>query len=558
MHVSGGYIIHANPLVRSGMNAHTSVLDRPISQLDLDAVNEVQETAWRISRPVLDVMLTCWEQGLPLGGLSVEPLKELPARMGDEVWEGMSEDDKKVHRKLLGEIHSHNASSEGRQRSLLDTLSVAQDLMEQPAIYYPHSRCFRGRIHPLACVGPQPQGSDHQKGVLEFAHGEPLGQDGLYWLMIRAAGCAGQDKLPLADRVAWVLAHMEEICMSASDPIGYTWWASEEHDEPWGLLATCFELAQVDLEHPEGFISHLPVPLDGSCNGLQHLSAMALDPVGARATNLCRDTDRQDIYMEVCKIVRELVERDAAAGKAEALLWHGKVTRKTVKRAVMTTPYGVTDGGIRSQLINDKLVPESDDKSLNGPAAEYLRDCLVIALGRTVVSARSIMAWLQTTANSLATAGLPFEWKSPSGSTVRQAYFVTSTTRVDTLVGRLSIENEVKESTLNPRKQALAAAPNVIHSFDAAHLSLTVNAAYAAGIRSFAMIHDSYGTHAGRTTCLAGLLRETFVSIYEADWLGQIAAYVLTYAPKGFELPPLPTRGNFDVTQVVAAPFFFS
>ena len=47
------------------------------------------------------------------------------------------------------------------------------------------------------------------------------------------------------------------------------------------------------------------------------------------------------------------------------------------------------------------------------------------------------------------------------------------------------------------RVQALASAPNIIHSFDAAHLSMTVNAGAERGISAWAMIHDSFATHAG-------------------------------------------------------------
>ena len=47
-------------------------------------------------------------------------------------------------------------------------------------------------------------------------------------------------------------------------------------------------------------ISHLPISMDGSCNGYQHLSAMGLDPIGGRATNLMPFDDPEDIYQRVC------------------------------------------------------------------------------------------------------------------------------------------------------------------------------------------------------------------------------------------------------------------
>lgn len=179
------------------------------------------------------------------------------------------------------------------------------------------------------------------------------------------------------------------------------------------------------------------------------------------------------------------------------------------------------------------------------------------ALGGTVQSARSIMAWLQTTADRLSKAGLAFDWTTPNGSVVRQGYHVTSRERIRTLSGQLVLHNETTEAGLNTRKQSLGAAPNVIHSFDAAHLAMTVNAASARGIEAFATIHDSYGTHAGRTSELASILRAEFVRIYETDWLTKIAEEIGRYAPH-VKIDPPPARGSFDIHEVMDATYFFS
>jgi len=553
---SGGYIIHKTPLIRSGAHAHTSDLDRPVSQHDLDSLNAVQATPWRINSWVLDVMLDAWTNRRGIAGLREAELRPMPPKVSDEVWTAMADADKKSHRRLLAEIHNFNASATGKQSALLDTLSVASELREHPSIFYPHSRCFRGRIHPVPQVGPQPQGNDAQKGLLMFATGLPLGPDGLFWLCVRAANCAGQDKLPLEARVGWALDRRDQMITTAADPFADLWWCAAGIDEPWGLLATVYELGQAfQLENPDEHVSHLPVPLDGSCNGLQHLAAMGLDPIGARATNLCSGVERQDIYMEVAAVVIRIVEADASAGKEEAMAWLGRVTRKTVKRAVMTTPYGVTDSGIRTQLLADGLVPDTEIGQ--GKTADYLRDCLVQALSETVQSAKSIMAWLQTTADRLGKAGLPFDWETPTGSKVRQAYHATTSSRIRTLCGEMTVDGEELEAPIMPRKQALGAAPNFIHSFDAAHLSATVRASWERGMRSFAMIHDSYGVHPSNTTELSAILRSTFVEIYREDWLAKLSES-LTAAHPNVELPPLPTRSTFNIEQVLDAPFFFS
>lgn len=292
-----------------------------------------------------------------------------------------------------------------------------------------------------------------------------------------------------------------------------------------------------------------------TCNGLQHLSAMGLDPVGAFATNLRASQPRQDIYMEVAQLVQKKVEEDAAKGHPEALQWHGKVDRKTVKRAVMTTPYGVTDRGIRTQLIADGHL--DDLEGPKGPAADYLRDCMTEALSQAVSGAKGIMAWLQTTAHSLAKAEVPFDWVTPTGSLCRQAYYQKSTYKIETLCGDVWVDQEDPNGQLNHHKQALGSAPNFVHSFDASHLALTVARANESGMRSFAMIHDSYGTHARNTSELGVILRQAFVDIYKDDWLARTAEYVHTYAPH-VSLPPLPARGDFDVSEVLDAEFFFS
>jgi len=66
-------------------------------------------------------------------------------------------------------------------------------------------------------------------------------------------------------------------------------------------------------------ISHLPVTMDGSCNGYQHLSAMGLDPIVGRATNLMGFDDLEDIYQRVSDLVCRRMEREARARQGEAL-----------------------------------------------------------------------------------------------------------------------------------------------------------------------------------------------------------------------------------------------
>jgi len=222
----------------------------------------------------------------------------------------------------------------------------------------------------------------------------------------------------------------------------------------------------------------------------------------------------------------------------------------------MTTPYGVTARGIRDQIMRNDEIMEGIDAG-KGRAADYIRGCIMGALEGTAGAAQGVMNYLRECATELAKAGVAFSWETPSGSIIEQAYREPVQHRVPTLCGALVIYDESSEQPLATRKQAAGAPPNYVHSFDGAHLSMTVNRAFDSGVRSFAMIHDSYGTHAADTQALARSLRETFVEIYREDRLQQTAAEMAEYAPQ-CALPTPPTRGSFDINEVSKSEFFFS
>ena len=86
---------------------------------------------------------------------------------------------------------------------------------------------------------------------------------------------------------------------------------------------------------------------------------------------------------------------------------------------------------------------------------------------------------------------------------------------------------------------------------------MTVNLAAANGVSSFAMIHDSFGSHAADIPMLSACLRETFIELYlDNDPLEMFKTQVqiLTNA----ELPELPAKGTLDISAVRNSEFFFA
>jgi len=130
----------------------------------------------------------------------------------------------------------------------------------------------------------------------------------------------------------------------------------------------------------------------------------------------------------------------------------------------------------------------------------------------------------------------------------------------------MKITTKSDEDTPNPDKQRSrnGIAPNFVHSMDASHLQLTVNAAYEHGIHHFAMIHDSFGCHASDASDLAAILRDTFVKMYQyydlADFRDDIVSQLEESGVPELvhELPELPEKGDLDLDVIRDSLYFFA
>ena len=153
------------------------------------------------------------------------------------------------------------------------------------------------------------------------------------------------------------------------------------------------------------------------------------------------------------------------------------------------------------------------------------------------------------------------EWITPTNLLVRQAYPELEKRRIKTHIDgsivKLSYQHQ-KDGTISKSKTASGASPNFIHSLDAAALTFTVNRCLDVGIKDFAMVHDSYGTHSPNMKVLGDLLRESFVDMYkENDVMQQLydhAAQKLGTA----DLPTIPTKRGLNLDEVLKSPYFFS
>ena len=122
-----------------------------------------------------------------------------------------------------------------------------------------------GRIYPNTAFLHE-QGSDNAKGLLLFANGTPIGEEGLYWILLHGSNVWGNDKVSLDDRVEFCLQNYDLFVQYARTPTEHTGWT--QADKPFGFLAFCNELKLLQDwcdagNAQEDFISHLPLFIDG-------------------------------------------------------------------------------------------------------------------------------------------------------------------------------------------------------------------------------------------------------------------------------------------------------
>jgi DNA-directed RNA polymerase len=524
-----------------------------------DAINNLQQTAWRINRKIFDVFEDMVDSGMEIAGLPSQHEEPLPTQQWDDREPGA--DELKAWKRKASEVYDRRVRVRSKRVGVGVKRRIANRLKDEPRIYFCYTMDWRGRVYPIQTF-VDPQGDDTGRALIEFAEGKPLGERGVYWLAVHGANCYGVDKVSFEDRVQWVRDNQLAILDSAYDSVdGERFWCDAEN--PFQFLAFCFEWAGY-IEEGKTYESHIPVGMDGSCNGLQNFSGLLLDPIGGAATNLVPGQSPNDIYQEVADVLNAKVEQDVAVGDENAKLWRGKITRKVTKRGVMTTPYGATTYGLRNQLRVElaKIDPNYLDVEDDAPAIKYLAGRLYEAISEVVVSARTVMDWLQVVASACSKADKPIRWTTPVGFTPIQNYKLSKLVFVDTIWGgiRLRLGLRTDKDRLDRKKQANGISPNYIHSLDAAHMMKTVNKCRDEGITAFSMVHDSYGTHAASIDKMHEILRDTFIEIYSEDQLAKFYSEVAAQLTPELiaEIPELPVRGSLDLQEVRKSCYFFA
>lgn len=509
----------------------------------MDALNAVQATGWKINAYIMHVMKECQQRGIAVGGLPSRSPIPLP-EMSDEDWSKLNDDQKKAWRIRKAGIKQANRARCGDVLRYDEDMETADVLSGHEAFFIPHNLDWRGREYPMTSFNFQRE--DRVRALFLFRDGEPIGEEGIAWLKVHVANCGDFEKVSKKsydDRIKWVDDNLDMIRQCAVkdwdyagplDPKSIEFWTKA--DKPFLFLAACIELTKA-LTYGPGYVCSLPVSWDGSCSGLQHLCAMTRAEEG-RFVNLTDLAEPQDVYQSVADRAFNAISVEGEQGVplAKCVLAYDGNRRKLVKRNVMTYSYSSKKFGMAQQHMDDlmeplrlevlqgklKSHPFGDEWGDQHRAATYLAGHIHRAIEQIVEKPARAMEFLQDLAKAMAHTGKPLEWVTPTGLPWSNRYHEMTTERLSLWLhdGGVKVRYQPKVATgfqkdIDKKRAVNGVAPNFVHACDAAHLLLTVLAALQEGITQFALVHDSFGCLPSVAARFQGIIRETFVDMYE-------------------------------------------
>jgi hypothetical protein len=542
--VLGGYLLnddkYTDPLMIPKWNFGKPTIIKD-DNLVYDLVNNINSVGFKINNDVLDFIgIYGSRYNLLINSSFVHPLSSRDKLSKEEFIEltsFLSQKDLQENILAIAEIYSH-----------------------LPEFFLPTRLDFRGRLY---CISEYLtyQSTELAKALILFSNGEKLSKYdkiGIDYLKAYGANCFGNklDKMSWKARSKWVDDNVDKIINFRDGEL------IEKAEKKLLFIAFCFEynrfLECLDNDR-EYFETHLPIQLDATCNGYQHLALLSLDHDLAKELNLTKsnsDDEPKDFYgFTATKLVnyfRDRLDNNNLTNEEKEVYTRFsdlKIARKIVKRAIMTIPYNVTQIAMIDYLKeNFDLVDSADRSNLTyfykeDPTVVLKeKDFPMLARGlKTVLfddrfKLKKLLAYLNEVVSIVTTLNLPVYWGTPdTGVDIEQSYVASKEERLKVFAyTKKTFKIKVADkSAINKRKQRISFLPNFIHSLDAASLALLVHYYFTERsntTKNIYTIHDCFAVTANNVKNLIFLLSHVYQRVYtEKNYLREFDQKMLEF-----------------------------
>ena len=522
-----------------------------------ESLNALQHTEWETHSDILAVAQNLFDVGTQVGCLiDPEPIPLPPKPFDIDI----NENARLQWRKAASLIHDQNAHDRAKRFIVLTLLDTALRYKDE-TFYHVYQADFTGRLYPVAAIF-NPQGNDLARALHRFHNGAAIkNEKAKNWLGISGANHWGMSRCSYAERIEW--ANTEGIALSnqiANDPEStVNIWSQAE--EPFQFLAWCLDWQGL-IQEGYGYVSKHPVLLDGSNNGYQHFAALTCDQNLAVKVNLIKSDEIQDLYDEVrAELLTDLADSDDLL----AVDWFNNrevISRKLVKKPVMVIPYSGTLFGI-TNAIKEYLYKHNVDLPWDKDSFAhnyYLARKIIQTVKKVCPKSSIIMEYLTDIAKCFGNEHKIVKWNTPSKFYVHQNYFIQNSKQIKTKIGTSTVHLSLNDQTdeVNNRKSIRSFPANFIHSLDAANVHLALHKSKQKGLSNTTTIHDCFGSTAADIEAFITCVKESFVEMYTNNILDDIYDQAVQQLDKPRKLPTPPDLGDFNICEVLLAPYVFS
>lgn len=525
--VLGGYLLN-DVNYKQELIIHKSIFkDKSVVKDDnviYNMVNNIGSTPYKINTELLDYILT------DKHGLLLDPNKP-------SIYENIEKKSKQQQSKYSSEISKLNLQE--------TILGIADFYKNFPAFYFPIRMDIRGRIY-CSSTYLNYQSSELAKALLLFSNPGIVNKKDLNsvkYLEFYGINCFGKDKISDRAKSKWVQDNLQDIINYDNGIL------LNKAKEKLLFLAFCIEYKRyvefLNNENAYEFHTYLPVQLDATCNGFQHLALLSNEDTLFKELNLIVDENENntpnDFYSFLIHKLGILFDTKIAEGITEnnggsyVRLKAFYLDRQCIKKAIMTIPYNASMRSMRSYIIGNLHLIEKDGNDslswysksekhtkplINNKDVSLLVGSIQHIVHHDFLKIKKLMKYLRNIATVLTIIGLPIIWSLPHGLVVVQSYLETKSTSIrpfEHSKAKINIQ-VVNRNVLDKGKQIRALMPNLIHSLDASTLSLLYNKFSKIYDKpQFLAIHDCFGTTLDKVSNLKTLLASVYMDLYSND-----------------------------------------
>ena len=490
-----------------------------------DAINGIQSVAWKINKPMLEMVQQLWNEALKT--------KDFSLFIDDDEIEGLKKSDIK---KRLAQLKIETELY----------LSEAWRYADRERFWLPVNMDWRGRLYYLPMLNPQ--SCDMVRAILDFADEKPL--DDERWFLSYGQRLYGDEK-ELARRLEWSKTESDFVIDTVFD-LNESWW--RQGKEKWQFLRWCLAYLRYVKEKPYGtFKTGMPCYIDATASGIQHFAALLRDEKLAKAVNLVIGGP-QDIYGSIAQSVNDTLQEIAKTGGTDAQLaelWLGlNIDRKDIKPILMTIPYQKKDGSHRRDIrkkYTSKLQERRFDYDQRKGAAEWLFGKIDDAIKKEFPSIHEVPEWLKAIGQEYNRIGRHIDWPLQDGFIVRQRYLVSKGKRIKVIFYGQRAEFTLREETdqLHKKDSLQGIVANFIHSLDGAALRETAVRFFEYGKTDIGVVHDCYASTFFDIGWLEKAALQGFVQTHYDDLLKLYHEFF--QKELGQKLPKPPKQGKYDI-----------